>query len=114
MSLTNNDQSASEEPVANAVDAGAEEANRYFTLLHQRTEELSCSGIREGHARGLADLEMRLNRFPSVWNDDLVVLIYGDFHPLLAEMTFTNLGITLEPEPVTNSVIRSAMCALKA
>jgi hypothetical protein len=50
----------------------------------------------------------------SGWGDDLLVLIYGDFNAPPAELDFPELGITIEPEKVTTSFIKSAMCVLKA
>lgn len=111
--------SSDDQPVPEAVapgteDAGTEEANRYFSLLRQKTENLVTSGIREGHARGLAQLEMRIAQWASDWGDDLLVLIYGDFDAPPAELDFPNLDITIEPEKITTSFIKSAMCVLKA
>ena len=112
-------QSSEEQPVQEVVatgteDAGATEADCIFSIMRRKTQELVASGIREGHARGLAQLEMRIAQWPSGWGDDLLVLIYGDFNPPTAEMEFPNLGITIEPEKVANSIIKSALCVLKA
>jgi len=112
-------QSSDDQPAPEAVGvgtdgAGAAEADRFFSLLRQKTEDLVASGIREGHARGLAHLELRIAEWPSGWGDDLLVLIYGDFNAPPAELDFPELGITIEPEKVTNSFIKSAMCVLKA
>src|SRR5579883_394200 len=57
---------------------------------------------------------MRIAQWPAGWADDLVVLIYGDFNVPPTELAFPDLGITIEPEKLTNTVIRSAMCVLKA
>jgi HJR/Mrr/RecB family endonuclease len=40
-------------------------------------------------------------------------LIYGDFNAPSAELDFPELGITIEPEKVTTSFIKSAMCVLE-
>jgi hypothetical protein len=106
-----------DQPEAVATDTaktGATEADHFFSLWRQKTEDLVTSGIREGHARGLADLEMRIARWPSGWGDDLRVLIYGDFNPPPEELDFPDLGITIEPEKVTTSFIKSALCVLNA
>jgi hypothetical protein len=95
-------------------DVRATEADRIWDIMRRRTQELVASGIREGHARGLAQLEMRIAQWPSSWGDDLLVLIYGDFNPPTEELEFPDLGITIEPEKVTNSIIKSALCVLKA
>jgi hypothetical protein len=110
---SSDDQPDLEEVTATTEDAGTAEAHQFFSALHQRTEDLVTSGIREGHARGLALLELRITQWPSGWGDDLVVLIYGDFDTPPAELNFPDLGIIIEPEKVTNSVIKSARCVLK-
>ena len=112
-------QSSDDQPAPEMVKAGTEnpgvaETDRFFSVLRQRTEDLIASGIREGHTRGLAQLEMRIAQWPSGWGDDLLVLIYGDFNAPPAELHFPDLGITIEPEKVTTSVIKSALCVLKA
>ena len=112
-------QSSDDHPKPGAVTAGTEEggaaeADRHFLLLRQKTENLVANGFREGHARGLAQLEMRIAQWPSDWGDDLVVLIYGDFNPPPAELDFPNLGIMITPEKVTTSFIKSAICVLQA
>ena len=108
------DQPAPEAVKAGTEDEGAAETDRFFSVLRQKTEALVTSGIREGHALGLAQLEMRIAQWPSGWGDDLLVLIYGDFNAPPAELHFPDLGITIEPEKVTTSVIKSALCVLKA
>jgi len=80
----------------------------------EKTESFVARGFREGHARGLAQMEMRIAQWPSGWGDDLVVLIYGDFKAPPAELDFPELGITIKPERVTTSHIKSAFCVLKA
>jgi hypothetical protein len=115
MVAQNSDEKATPEvAVSSTEDAGAAEADRYFSVIRQRTEQLIASGIREGHARGLASLEMRIAQWPSGWGNDLQVLIYGDFNAPPTELDFPDLGITIEPEKVTTSFIKSAMCVLKA
>lgn len=99
---------------AGTKEGGSAEADRHFLLFRQKTEDLVANGIREGHARGLAQLEMRIAQWPSDWGDDLVVFIYGDFNPPPAKLDFPNLGIMIEPEKITASFIKSAMCVLKA
>jgi hypothetical protein len=109
-----NEQPAPEVAAPATEDAGAAEADRIWGIIRQKTQELVATGLREGHARGLAQLEMRIAQWPSGWGDDLLVLIYGDFDAPPAEMDFPDLGITIEPEKVTTSFISSAMCVLKA
>jgi hypothetical protein len=57
---SSDDQPAPEAVVAGTRDMGASEADRFCSLLDQKTENLVASGIREGHARGLALLELRI------------------------------------------------------
>jgi len=111
---SSDDRPAPEALTADTEDAGAAWSNRFFAVLDQKTKDFVASGIREGHARGLAQLEMQIAQWPSGWGDDLVVLIYGDFDAPPAELHFPDLGITIEPERVTNSFIKSALCVLKA
>lgn len=112
--LSSDDHPAPEAVAAGTEDARTAEANRFFDLWRQKTEDLIRSGIREGHARGLAQLEMRIAEWPSGWGDDLMVLMYGDFSAPPAELAFPELGITIEPEKITTSIIKSALCVLKA
>jgi hypothetical protein len=111
---SSDDQLASEMMTSGTEEEGATEADRFFNFLRQKTENLVTSGLREGHARGLAQLEMQIAQWPSDWGDDLWVLIYGDFDPPTAELDFPALGITIEPENITTSFIKSALCVLRA
>lgn len=111
---SSDDQPPSEAAGAGAEDARAAEADRFFSSLRQKKEDLVASGIREGHAQGLTQLEMRIADWPVAYGDDLVVVIYGDFHVPPTELRFPDLGITIEPERVTTSFIKSALCVLKA
>jgi hypothetical protein len=108
------EQSAPQMMESTLANAAQSEADRFFSLLRQKTESFVASGVREGHARGLAQLEMRIAQWPSAWGDDLIVLIYGDFGPPPAKLEFVELGITIEPEKVTTSFIKSAICVLRA
>jgi hypothetical protein len=95
---TMTDKSISEQHESDgmAVPAdGLSEADQIWTIMRRKTQELVASGIREGHARGLAQLEMRIAKWPSGWGDDLMVVIYGDFAPPHAELDFPDLGITI-------------------
>jgi hypothetical protein len=111
-------QSSDKKPTSAAVADGTEnaaaEGDRIWGALRRRTEEMVASGMREGHARGLAYLEKRIAQCPYGWGDDLVVLLYGDFDAPPAELDFPDLGITIEPEKVTTRFIKSALCVLNA
>jgi len=53
MTIQDNDDRPAPKAVPSGTDdASATEANRFFSLLRQKTEDLVDSGIREGHARG--------------------------------------------------------------
>ena len=99
---------------ANSKDAAAAEAEQFFRLWNQKTNALVASGLREGHARGLAQLELRISGWPPEWGNDLRILIYGDFDTPLGELEFPNLGITIDPINLTKSFITSAMCVVAA
>ncbi len=90
------------------------QADIHFKRWDHKTELWIQKGIREGHARDLANLELRIEDWPSAWGDDLRVLIYGDFDEPKAEIDFPELGITIEPGRVANSVIASALCVMNA
>ncbi len=112
-------QSRNDQPPLDAAatykeDVKATEADHFFNTLRQKAKELVTSGLREGHARGLATLQWRIDQWPSSWGDDLRVLIYGDFDAPPEELDFPELGITIEPEKVPNSIVKSAFCVLKA
>lgn len=83
-------------------------------LLLERARELKQEGFDWGQAWGKAWLENRISDWPSAWGDDLQILIYGDFEPPENELHFPELRITVYPEKLENTVIRSAMCVLKA
>lgn len=110
----NEDQPTSETAASGTASPGPTEADQFFSFLRHKTTDLVASGLREGHARGLAQLEWRISRWPPEWGNDLVMLIYGDFRAPSANLEFPDLGITVEPEKITTSFIKSAMCVLKA
>ncbi len=83
-------------------------------LILECARELNREGFDWGHAWGKALLERRIADWPSAWGNDLQILLYGDFAPPAAELRFPELGITVYPEKLENTVIRSAMCVLKA
>jgi hypothetical protein len=71
---------------AESSGEGTTEADRSFRFYAQKTAGFVARGFREGHASGLAQMEMRIAAWPSSWGDDLVVLIYGDFDAPPAEL----------------------------
>jgi hypothetical protein len=58
--------------------------------------------------------EARIDAWPSGWGDDFVALIFGDFDPPDENLEFEALNITIESEPLKNTVIRSARTVLRA
>lgn len=83
-------------------------------LTLERALELKREGFDLRQAWGRAWLEDRITNWPPAWGDDLQILIYGDFEPPKRELHFPELGITVYPEKQEGTLIRSAMCVLKA
>lgn len=90
-----------------------EKPNSFDPTL-ERARELHGQGFDWGQAWGHAWLEHRIRAWPSGWGDDLQILIFGDFEPPKTDLHIHPLGITIHPEKLENTVIRSAMCVLKA
>ncbi|UCC31971.1 MAG: hypothetical protein JSU86_06765 [Phycisphaerales bacterium] len=80
----------------------------------KRARDLSRQGFDWGYAWGKASLEHRIKKWPSGWGDDLQILIYGDFKAPKADLAFPELGIIVHTEKLENTVIRTALCVLKA
>ena len=85
-----------------------------FESVLERARELHESGFEWGQASGKAFLEHRIENWPVGWGEDLHILIYGDFEPPIAEMHIESLGITVHPEKLKNTVIKSPMCVIEA
>lgn len=92
----------------------AQKQPRICDLMLERARELHGKGFDWGLAWGHAWLEHRIREWPSGWGDDLQILIYGDFEPPTTDLHIQPFGITIHPENLKNTVIRSAMCVLKA
>ena len=90
------------------------EAERFFTFVRDRTEELKLVGMAEGRARSTAMLEHRIKSWPPGWGDELRIVIYGDFQAPEEELRFPELGILIEPGAVKNSIVRTATSVAKA
>ena len=95
-------------------DQGAVEADRFFQFIRQRTQELRLAGMPEGHAHGTAMLEHRISLWPSESGNELRIIIYGDFRSPETDLYFADLGIVVEAGTSNESIVRSAMCVLKA
>jgi hypothetical protein len=81
--------------------------------VRDRAKQLQAIGMPWGRARDTAMLEENIARWPPEWGGELQILIYGDFQPPPSSLHFPALGITIEPDVVKNSPIRTATCVLK-
>lgn len=75
--------------------------------VHVRVAELVAEGYHEGVAFQTAFLERQIQQWPTAWADNLEVLVYGDFSAPTAPLAFPTLGVTILPEPVSGSVIKT-------
>ncbi|HSC56962.1 MAG TPA: hypothetical protein VLC51_07140, partial [Nitrospira sp.] len=89
-------------------------ASKDLDELLMRTKQLEADGIESGVAFQKAVLEKRIQNWPSQWGSNLQVLIYGDFQQPNEPLLIPQLGITVHPDKVEGSLIRSATCVLKA
>ncbi len=90
------------------------EAARFFRLLNEKMLELMTTGMPEGRAEGIAMLEHRITAWPPEWGNELIVLLYGDFVPPAKPLHFAELGIVVEAEKITHSIVKNVMCVLRA
>lgn len=82
--------------------------------LRERAIELEDDSLDWGHAYARAWLEHLINDlWPPEWGDDLHVIIYGDFRPPESKIYDERLGLTVYPEKLEDTVIHTALCALK-
>jgi hypothetical protein len=89
---------------------GTEEIEKWM----QRARDLAAEGLYWSQANGIAWLEQRISLWPEGWGDDLQILVFGDFSPPEGILEIPSLGIAVFPEKQENTVIRNAMCVLKA
>ena len=82
--------------------------------LNMRWKELMSEGRSSSEAHQRASLELRISQWPPEWGNYLHVFIYGDFEPPEQDLEYPSLGITIESAKITNSIIRSAFCVLRA
>ena len=85
----------------------SEDQKKFIEQFFRRTKELEKSGLDWFHASGIADIEQKINNWPEKWGNDFVALIYGDFEPLTEKLTIENLGITISPEVLKNTVVKN-------
>lgn len=98
----------------NKNDSEQSNHKRYLDNWDVKTDELVARGHSMWHAHQLTEFERKIAEWPVAWGDDLIALIYGDFDPPTSELEVSNLGIIIEPEKITGSIITSARCVLKA
>ena len=82
--------------------------------LFSRAKVLQDGGLDFYQTVGRVHLESQIGQWPPAWGNDFQVLLYGDFHPLGADLDFEHLGIRVLHEPVEKSVIRGARTVLRA
>ncbi len=97
-----------------APDKVPSEADQYMAALIKRAAELEDTGLSRQVAFGTAVLEARIARWPEKWGDDLQVLIYGDFDAPEHDLDYPTLGITVEAGKRPNTIIKSALCVVRA
>ena len=90
-----------------------EELTKIESII-ERAHKLQKSGFEWGQATSKAFFEHQIENWPINWGDELHILIYGDFEPPNVEMHIEPLGIIVHHEKLENTVIRSALCVLKA
>jgi len=82
--------------------------------LFERAKLYQAAGYDFSHAFSLAGFEARVGQWPTAWGDDLVALIFGDFDVPDQDLVFHRLGITIKPEKMTETILRSAFAVLPA
>lgn len=81
--------------------------------LWERAEKLSqIEGLNFWQALDRAQLEQNIDNWPVAWGNRILVVIYGDFLPPSEDVTFSELGITINHENKKGSKFQSAMCVL--
>lgn len=92
----------------------SEDAKKDMKQYFERAKELENTGLDWLHAHDIADLERKIRDWPEKWEDDFVVLIFGDFEPLTEKLTIENLRITISPEVLENTVIKNVRTVHRA
>lgn len=89
-------------------------SNAHDALI-KRVQSLQEAGYQGSYAFQLAIFEERVNRaWPKEWGADLVALVFGDFDPPNENVTFSSLGIILEPEVQVGTIVQVALTVIKA
>lgn len=92
----------------------SQELPNHADVMMERVHQLKSEGLDWLQAHGKAALEYRISQWPSDWENDLQILIYGDFEHPKRDLHIKTLGITVYCEKQDNTVIQSAHCVLKA
>jgi hypothetical protein len=97
-----------------ATGEGTNQADQFWGFISGRTAAMQLAGMPAGRAQSTAMLEYRIAQWPPEWGNELRIIIYGDFRPPKTDRHFRDLGIVVEAGAVKGSVVRSAMCVVKA
>lgn len=90
--------------------------NGFFREASAKAKELSAGGLERDQALEIAALEERIIREWPGSQNDLSVLMHGDFEPPTSALEFPSLGITVQPENIRSdkNVAQGALTVLKA
>ena len=75
----------------------------------KRMKEFQSQGLDSHQAFGKAKQEKRIENWPPKWGDNLEIFIYGDFQKPSEKLTIKELGITVYPEQLKNTVIPNSL-----
>ena len=93
----------------------SDETDARIERMLARARELRAQGLDPYHASGLANLELRLEFWPSGWApDSLHVLVYGDFEPPPTDVEIHALGIRVGSQKREGTVISDALTVVEA
>lgn len=79
----------------------------------ERTRALNDLGMEHERASDIAWLELQLRRWPDAWGDNIHFLVFGDFKQPTRLLEFPDIGITIYPDKIENTVASGAICTLK-
>ena len=83
--------------------------------MRQRMLGLVEEGLDMSRAWGIASLENRIANWRTAGTEEqLQIIVFGDFDAPQAELYFKTLGITIHPDKIENSIGNPARCTLKA
>jgi hypothetical protein len=98
----------------NQIRSGA--GGGFAERLFERANELQdTTGVSLSMSINLAELEIRIQGWPSLWGDDLNALIYGDFEAPQQDLHYPALGIIIKAGKRENTVVQgNALCVVQA